>query len=361
MSEQEKINWVLEQLEDEESKFILKKRWEFACSNDYRYLGEIIDNYVTEFSEYKWNPDKQEEMIQFIRKSGKGVIIFGAGYNGKSALRLCNKRGISVDYFCDNDLKKQNTKVENVRVISPKEILKESLVKDYVIIIGARFAYEEIYDSLIDMGVPAHNIFKFIELGFSSEQYFDPVLNFGEDEVFVDGGSYDFETSEVFLKKVKESGGNCKKIYAFEPDRLNYEKCVDKANRLGLNNVSLMCAGLWKEDTYVKFCILGNASSRILPAEREDADRVKVSALDACITEKVTFIKLDIEGAELAALQGAKNILLRDKPRLAICIYHKKEDLWEIPYYIKTLIPEYKLYVRHYSNYGDETVLYGVC
>ncbi len=57
---------------------------------------------------------------------------------------MCNDRGISVDYFCDNDLRKQNTKVENVRVISPKEILERGLAEDYVIIIGARFAYEEI-------------------------------------------------------------------------------------------------------------------------------------------------------------------------------------------------------------------------
>lgn len=360
MKEQDKINWVLTQLEDEESKFILKNRWEFANSNDYRYLGEIIDKYVVEFSDYKWNPNTQEELIRFIKKSGKRVIIFGAGYNGKSMLRLCRDRGIQVDNLCDNDLSKQNTKIENVTVISPKSILERGLPEDYIIVICIRFGYEEVYNSLIAMGVPAYNICRFIEHGFSSAQYFDPVLHFGKDEIFVDGGSYDFSTSEMFLEKTEKAGGNCKKIYAFEPDELNYKKCEDKIKNLGLNNVTLMCAGLWKEDAYVKFCMLGNAGSRILPADREDADKVKVVALDECITEKVTFIKLDVEGAELAALQGAKNIILRDRPKLAICIYHKKEDLWEIPYYIKSLVPEYKLYVRHYSNYGDETVLYAV-
>lgn len=74
--------------------------------------------------------------------------------------------------------------------------------------------------------------------------------------------------------------------------------------------------------------------------------------------EKVTFIKMDIEGAELDALKGAKDTILRDKPKLAICIYHKKSDLYELPGYILSLVPEYKLCVRHYTSISWETVLY---
>ena len=70
---------------------------------------------------------------------------------------------------------------------------------------------------------------------------------------------------------------------------------------------------------------------------------------------------MDVEGAELEALKGARNLIERDKPKLAICLYHKDDDIWEIPYYIKKLVPEYKLYIRHYSNYQCETVLYAVC
>lgn len=76
--------------------------------------------------------------------------------------------------------------------------------------------------------------------------------------------------------------------------------------------------------------------------------------------DKVTFIKMDVEGSELESLKGAKNTILRDKPKLAICIYHKPEDMVTIPLYIKELVPEYKLYVRHHSNSWAETVLYAV-
>ena len=69
---------------------------------------------------------------------------------------------------------------------------------------------------------------------------------------------------------------------------------------------------------------------------------------------------MDIEGAELESLQGARKTIRRDRPKLAVCIYHKPEDMIEIPLYIKELVPEYKLYIRHHSNSGTETVLYAV-
>ena len=69
---------------------------------------------------------------------------------------------------------------------------------------------------------------------------------------------------------------------------------------------------------------------------------------------------MDVEGAELESLKGAQKVIQRDKPKLAICIYHKPEDMVEIPLYIKELIPEYKLYIRHHSNYIFETVLYAI-
>lgn len=92
----------------------------------------------------------------------------------------------------------------------------------------------------------------------------------------------------------------------------------------------------------------------------EETYSISVVAMDSIIKEKVTYIKLDIEGAELEALKGAQEIIKRDKPKLAICIYHKKEDMVEIPYFIKQLVPEYRLFIRHYSNNECETVLYAV-
>ncbi len=81
---------------------------------------------------------------------------------------------------------------------------------------------------------------------------------------------------------------------------------------------------------------------------------------NVCWEDKVTFIKLDIEGSELEALRGAEKIIRRDKPRLAISIYHKPQDYFEIPLYIRGLVPEYKLYIRHHKFNKNDTVLYAV-
>ena len=76
--------------------------------------------------------------------------------------------------------------------------------------------------------------------------------------------------------------------------------------------------------------------------------------------EKVTMIKMDIEGYELKALMGAKQIIKEQKPKLAICAYHTFSHLWEIPLLIKSLNPDYKIYLRHHTNLDCETVCYAI-
>lgn len=117
-------------------------------------------------------------------------------------------------------------------------------------------------------------------------------------------------------------------------------------------------AGLWSEKSTLHFAERGSGSSCI--TEKETGVSIDTVSLDQCVSDKVTFIKMDIEGAELEALKGNRKIIQRYRPKLAICIYHKKEDLIDIPMYIKELVPDYKLYVRHYSHGITETVLYAV-
>lgn len=286
--------------------------------------------------------------------------------------------GVDVSYFCDNSAEKWHTKIGDISVISLDELLEQQLLRDHVVIISPmlRDACEEIFDLLIEKGISNDDIYKYLDYNFWKEleekQYFDKIVTFGENEVFIDAGCFDFSTSELFIKKMAELKLEYKKIYAFEPDIVNVKRCKEKIDNLAIDKIELVPYGLGSVNEYQEFFSLGNSSSHALKFQnlgesgvllkQLDAipEKVQVISLDTYIREKVTFIKMDIEGAELEALKGAKNILLKDKPKLAICIYHKKEDLWEIPYYIKTLVPEYKLYIRHYSNYLSETVLYAI-
>lgn len=89
--------------------------------------------------------------------------------------------------------------------------------------------------------------------------------------------------------------------------------------------------------------------------------KINVDTLDNILSgELVTFIKMDIEGAELPSLKGAEKVISTSLPKLAICIYHSDTDMLEIPEYIMEEYPNYSLYVRHYKRYASETVLYAV-
>lgn len=96
-------------------------------------------------------------------------------------------------------------------------------------------------------------------------------------------------------------------------------------------------------------------------SEKEGEYVIDVVALDEIVYDKrPTFIKMDIEGAEQEALGGCERILKEFKPKLAVCVYHKPEDLFEIPIFIKKANPKYQLFLRQYANSRTETVLYAL-
>ena len=101
--------------------------------------------------------------------------------------------------------------------------------------------------------------------------------------------------------------------------------------------------------------------SRLVPNKVDGAEQLEVVSIDSVEECKnATFIKMDIEGAELDALEGAKQTILRNRPKLAICIYHSNEDMLRIIEYVHNMVPDYSLYVRHHSRAYNETVLYAV-
>lgn len=206
------------------------------------------------------------------------------------------------------------------------------------------------------------------------DQYFETaVVKLGKHEVFVDGGAYDGDTVR---KIVNNSRWKTWKIFAFEPDPDNFKLLKKSVSKLKLENVIPVRSGLWQKSDMLKFFGLGSPESGIggndefkswsgsIDSGSRDAKVVElpVISLDAFFKDKVspTYIKMDIEGAEREALLGAKTIIKNDKPKLAICIYHKPSDLWELPLLLKKLNPNYQLHIRHYSREVCETVCYAI-
>ena len=188
-------------------------------------------------------------------------------------------------------------------------------------------------------------------------QYFIKEVKFREEgEVFIDCGAFDGDTLDEFLKRCP----NYKHIIAFEPDTANFHVLCQKHG--GNSKITLIKAGVYNTDGEVFFIERADLSSAVSAKEASDTVRIPVKSIDNLNVDNVSFIKMDIEGSELNALKGAEKTILRDKPKLAICIYHSNEDMLCIPEYIYTLVPDYKFYVRQYGKYPYiyDTVLYAL-
>ena len=183
-----------------------------------------------------------------------------------------------------------------------------------------------------------------------NDQYVD-VFAPAENEVVIDAGAYIGDTALRFLKW---GGDRIAKIYSFELDPGNTAKYEENLRAFS-GKVQLVEKGTWDKDEAITISS-GGAGSHI---DGEGDITSGLTAIDSIVgNERVTFIKMDVEGAELKSLMGARNTIIKNHPRLAVCVYHKVRDIYEIPEYILSLVPEYRFYLRHYSSNGWETVLY---
>ena len=176
----------------------------------------------------------------------------------------------------------------------------------------------------------------------------------GDAEVFVDGGAY---TGDTLLTFARITGGRYARCRAFEPDPANAAKLRESVGRRRLLNVELSVKGLWSAPGRLPFsAIEGTASSSI---NGDGGAVAEVDTIDNAAPD-ATFVKLDVEGAELEALKGAAATIKRNRPKLAVCVYHRPADLFEMPLYINSLAPGYKLFLRQHQPVACETVLYAV-
>lgn len=190
--------------------------------------------------------------------------------------------------------------------------------------------------------------------------FFEPgIIKLTDDEAFIDGGSKDLGTALEFAFAVHDK---FKSICAFEPDPVCFEMCKDnlvfipKEKR---DDVHLFDFGLSDYDGTANFERSYEAGLSKIVEESKENIRVK-KLDDVSEAEDATFIKMHVEGSELAALKGAEKIIKANKPKIAVSLYHNLNQLLDVPAYLKSLVPEYKLYMRHYSSGTSESVLYAV-
>src|SRR3989344_4991431 len=341
------------------------------------------------------------------------VMLFGAAEMGKIYIDLCRKNKIEVLAVCDNDVLKSGSFIDGIKIISVEKLLESP--KDTPIIITTIYD-DEVYQQLISLGFTRvltgaylsvmhadkfynphwlnsiddildqknevsrcfnilddedsrNNFLNIIQYRLSldrlyikkimrpaEEEYFDKdVIFLSSKEVFVDGGAYRGDTIVNFLKV---TGGQFEAVHSYEPDAVSFVKLKEYTDSLADSRIFIYPSALGKADGLAKFSKYGALGSRI--SETGDIV-VKIVDLDGSLNDLIpTFIKLDVEGWELEALKGAQKTIILHSPKLAVCIYHKSDDLWRIPLFLNDRFSRYKIFIRHYSPFLYDTVCYAV-
>lgn len=186
------------------------------------------------------------------------------------------------------------------------------------------------------------------------EQYFSKDIPLNQFDNFIDCGAYNGDTFDVMIDK----NIDFKKIYAFEPDLINF---VDLANKIKKSNKKaiLYPCGVYSKNEMLSF---GGGAGEGSAISVEGSIHIQCVSLDDVFVNELTsstYLKMDIEGAELEALKGGKKLIEQIKPDLAICVYHKPDDIITIPLFINSL-GKFTFYLRQYGYYGMELVLYAI-
>ena len=351
-----------------------------------------------------------------IIENAKNVCVFGLGtYFNEAFSSQDMKKKFHVNLLSDNDPDKWGKTFESIKCIPPYELTNyESLV---VIImlgnpvpvekqlkdLGIQFIYhvnlmldeimniprsrgwfmkeiddikkvyslfhddrsKKIYvNGLCNRIAPAFSELTWEELFCDEEQYFyQEYFKFHSNETFVDCGSYTGDTILKFCDIVKKY----KEIWGFELDKDNFDQMVSNLKNID-GSIHLHNCGVWNENCVLDY---GHGSStnepssgislyKTEPSANNLIQQAQVKRLDDVLKSRnVTYIKMDVEGAEMNALLGAEHIIRTQRPRLSVCVYHKVSDFWQIPLLLNKFNHEYKFVLRHYSKTScEETILY---
>ncbi|MDR2233624.1 MAG: FkbM family methyltransferase [Tannerella sp.] len=273
------------------------------------------------------------------------ILGFVKGYSNIPAISLKFRNAANVAYLSE---------------IFDMEIVTRSFVETH------RAALEDFYHNLQDqyskdsfaayLASKVLQDMRFLPPVFEKTQYFPQgIFELSRDESYFDCGAFTGDTIADFLKA---TGGSYRHIWAVEPDTMNCNRLTKYINEERLQHVDVVNKGVYSHAGRLPFQETGNMLSMLV----DDAQHfIEVDTIDRIATgNPVTYIKMDVEGAEMEALKGAEQTIRKYTPVLGISIYHKQQDLIDIPHYIKSLVPEYTFYFRVHKKLAIDTVLYAV-
>jgi len=346
------------------------------------------------------------------------LVIFGAGRLGRDALRTLRRHGWEILAFSDSESAKWGKEIDGMKVLSPHDAARGfGLTAAFVVTISARGGdFLPLCRKLLDLGcariVPYRSLFwkypddclshlvadrpcrvlqekkeirAVLDLFWDDtsrreyvgqlrwrllqdfgalpapsgeEQYFPPdIITLRPGEVFVDCGAYDGDTLRPFLRRCPGFA----RVLALEPDPANFAQLAGFIDGLPANvrkrlSARMVCAG--EKRGKVRFAAGGGETSKVTV---RGETTVECATLDEiCSGDEPSYVKMDIEGAELDALRGAGRLLRQSEAMWAVCVYHKSEHLWQLPLFISEHSQGHRFFLRKYAGEIWETVCYAV-
>jgi FkbM family methyltransferase len=344
-----------------------------------------------------------------IMLNSRPIICYGLGYFGGVIVKYFKEQGLNVTCFCDS--KKRGVDSETgLPIISPQELGEQYSNANIVISVANPNNEDSVRNTLKSLGIDSEQIFSFKDVycfikksrvepvslsleqvekildGFEwayeffhdenskkiileivrgylfnstfdykppKDAYFPPEYIFSEKEVFVDGGLYIGDTTEEFIRRVN---GKYKRIVGFDIDESNLKSA--RVNLGKYENIEICAKGLWSEETSLHAELGILAGSNINQNAEDIVSLTTIKDYFAYSSDMPTYIKLDVEKSEKQALLGAKDIITKYSPKLAVCVYHYPEEVFEITKLLYEMNPNYRFFLEHYSPYVWETVLY---
>ena len=332
-------------------------------------------------------PDDIKNLFAGIPENAK-ICIWGAANAGRSIKEELAKYRQDTTVCAFIDSVKQG-EIDGVKIYKPENMPEIKNNFDYMIIstrsdctvIDAMLFYYDI-KNYVRISPYLLKKYQFIPSKISEEfvqkehnitpdrkrtiKHYTSYINYDAIEVVLEGGMFNGLNTIVFKKLFK----NLKKIYAFE---LIYDKVKNKSIAHiidSLKELEIIPLALWDRKEKLVFTenVAAPYSSGINPPLNKNGSEqnftVDAISIDEYVSEnnieKVDFIKMDIEGAEMKALKGAEQTLIKHRPQLAISIYHSNNDMQDIPIYLHNILKNYIFKIGQYSPDNDETILYAI-
>lgn len=317
---------------------------------------------VINFFDFAYNYENKDDYIVILaNKNNWWIDLWDIQWAGISNERILNYMQFSYYLFLQlaEYYKRKGIKQEILYKPKNTDLLK-SLQK-----FKASFElFEEEKSKKIFLRLLSKKIYScefFFDVLSEDAQYFEKdIIKLNNKEVFFDCGGYDGDTSSMFVEKTE---GNYEKIFFFEPSLKPFKNAVEKLS--DYHDITFLNVGLYDKNRRISFVNTELGDSFIEEAYTLNVNKKSFKTTQTVIAGdkleiKPTFIKMDLEGSEIPALKGLKKTIVKYSPKLAISVYHKDSDLYKIPQLIKKYNENYKLYLRHYSSSGTETVCYAI-